>query len=294
MPSAVFAAFGLTIKSAAPIPGALPLTDTGAPDIEVVFGDAALPRSPDLVDPPYALAGPHLLFSMESCAHYRCDEGGRIIIAPHGEACTPRIADMLVATALPALLWTRRYPILHAATAVSPCGSRGVAVAGPSGSGKSTVLAGLVDAGWSVVSDDTTRLERIGGDVYGSGLPTRIYQRQGQRSPELNAGPAESARRALAVPLHQTSLRARIGTVFVLAPHRCEPPSFQRHRDGSALLTLLSQRHRPRIPRLLGIEAKMLPIFGELTERLAVYTWHRQAGSTPLTPFEYAQLLTAA
>lgn len=59
---------------------------------------------------------------------------------------------------LGALIHQRGELPLHATTLVSPSGSSAVALAGHSGAGKSTTAYELVRRGWTILSDDLTRL----------------------------------------------------------------------------------------------------------------------------------------
>jgi hypothetical protein len=61
-------------------------------------------------------------------------------------------------------LWSPR-------SAAAPSGWRGALIQGPSGAGKSDLALRLIEAGWSLVSDDRTLLWRSDGRLYGACPP---------------------------------------------------------------------------------------------------------------------------
>jgi len=277
-----FCAYEFLIKSEILIPGALPaeLTSGMDADIEIVLGRAFLDSAVHR-EGPYRHAPGHLLFEIPGIAKYLCDDGRRITIEPARSASTEDITDMLIATALPALLWMRGEVVLHAAGIVPNGTDTVVAVCGPSGAGKSTILRNMVARGCRVVGDDTLRLRFEDDAVIASGLPGRYCW-------DSNNGPQRVGHD---LRLEQTLVSARLGAVFILEWPRLRPNTKRFARDSGveALRHLLAQRHRPRVPQLVGNEGAFLARFASLAQSEIIH-WSREEGLTALTEEEVAFL----
>lgn len=79
------------------------------------------------------------------------------------EAQTESAALQLVTTmAIPILLEREPALVLHACAATAPGRSGATIVCGRAGTGKSSLLAGLIDAGWSAVSEDVCAVDLRG------------------------------------------------------------------------------------------------------------------------------------
>jgi hypothetical protein len=110
-------------------------------------------------------AGPHstampgkLLRVVAGVGRFLVTGGERIEYWAEPGADPAAVEAMLQGGVLGALLHQRGDLPLHATTLVSPDGSRAVAIAGHSGAGKSTTAYALVRRGWTLVSDDLTRI----------------------------------------------------------------------------------------------------------------------------------------
>jgi hypothetical protein len=315
-------AFGLTIRSAFPIFGALPLAGAPAvePDVVIELGQARLDAAGEAaaatVEGPYALQGDQLLFTSAGCARYLCDGGRRIVIEPLAGSAPDEVAAMLIATALPALLWIRRSLVLHAACA-SPAGAgAAVAIAGASRGGKSTLLEQLVEAGWICVAENALRVELDGAaTVRASGLPAALFRRPrrarragdepiersgdepGERS-ESAGRPGEDGdpRALIPIPVAQCAATAPLRALFVLQPRLPHDggAAICRLHGVAALTALLGQRYRPRVPRLLGHDGSVLAALARLIPRISVFAWQRREGDERLDAAERAALAEAA
>ncbi|WP_423605569.1 hypothetical protein [Sphingomonas sp. MS122] len=253
-----------------------------AADAEVEIALAA----PDVArsDRIYRFEGDALCFTAPGIAEYRC-RSARIDVTPHPAASETEVAAMLIATALPALLWMRGRFVLHAAAAQLPGWDRAIAIAGASGSGKSTILAQLVAAGGSIVGDDTIVIdtaERLGE---ASGLAGGYFLGGGQGA----------ARDFHPVPRDRSLARAPLGAILVLS--RGDAGAAQavaRLAPVEAVAQLLVHRHRPRVPALLGRHMAILADSALLARTIPLYSWSYSAGTGELAAWEWAALARCA
>lgn len=257
-------AHGLMVRSCITIPGATTVGPEAATaiDIDIALGEIA--EGGEAIGP-YRLQADALVFEAAGVARFRC-QARSITIAPIGAASDEAIAGFLVATALPATLWTRGDLVLHGAAAQLPGAAGVVAILGPSGSGKSTVLSRLVASGARLVADDSIRVTKAAAGFEASGLAGGYFLGGAPRV--FHRAPAGS--RLTAAPL--------IG-IAVLDPLRSgEGPAIHQLGALDAVQALLGNRHRPRIPRLLGLEPGLLDRLGALTRALPVRHWTRREG----------------
>jgi len=264
-------AFDLAIRSDLALPGAMAADpDAGASvDVEIIEGPAVLEGASSTLGP-YRLAGDRLLFSRRGVADYLCEGGGRIVVERAPGADAFEVRGSLIATALPALLWMRGEIVLHAAAAVLPGARRAIAIGGASGAGKSSLLDQLLSFGSTLVGDDALRLRHDGPAMLASGLPAGLFL-------------GDHGRAFKPAPPEQQAASAELAALVVLeTPRGQDAPRFRRLRGADALETLLAGRHRPRVPRLLGREAGLLPAFSRLAGHLPVYHWRRREDALTL------------
>lgn len=277
-------AYGLLIRSAWPLPGAMAIIAdeqdyAAAPDIEIIEGSAALVGVAE-ESGPYRYTPNKLVFERRGVARYLCEEGKRIVIEPFAGAREFDIVGSLIATALPATLWMRGEIVLHAAAAVLPSSACAIAIDGPSGSGKSTILDRLVAAGARVVGDDTLCVRSVGNVIQVSGLSAAYFLR--------DAASDTAEERVLRTVSEARQLpSADLAAFAVLAmPRQDNGFGFCKLQGYDALEVLLNGRHRPRIPRLLQSDACLLPSFAELAQKISVYSWQRCDGGVAIHPDE--------
>ncbi len=237
---------GLRIRSAVPLPGAIPAEDAENPsDVEIVYATVP-PGDSGCVSGPYRVTSPDLFeFTMPGLARFICLDRRRILVDPVPGADQAHLSKMLIATVLPALLWARGDIVLHAAAFILDGATQAIAVAGASGSGKSTVLARALAMGACQVADDSICLRVQHGAAIASGLAGGHFERIGD----------EGARLFRPAPPNQRRAASPVGALLVLHPGTVRP-----HRLGGveAIQALLTHRHRPRIVALLGMEAASL------------------------------------
>lgn len=276
-----FIAYGLRVRSDIRIPGALPHADAaGEADIAIASNPPSAAQS-ELI---YRFEGADLCFTAPRVAEYRCATN-TIRVTPHPGAREAAVAEMLIATALPALLWMRGKFVLHAAAAQLPGAHGAVAIAGVSGSGKSTVLAQLVEAGAAVVGDDTLALDPHGGAAEAAGLPGGYFVR----------GMEGAARTYHAVAPDRSRRRAQLAAILMLSRADAEAPgSLRRLGPVERVAQLLAHRHRPRVPALLGRDAATLADSTLLAAAVPIYSWQRPAGVRELAAWEWTALARCA
>jgi hypothetical protein len=225
--------------------------------------------------------GATLRFEPNNVAAYHCIAPDLIEITPCPNADEDTINALLIATALPGLLWLRGGFILHASAAIMPGQERVVAVAGPSKQGKSAVLAELVAHGARIVADDSVYLRAIEDVVFASGLPGGYFSHS----------PDPAARPFVAVGSPSAILEAPLGVVLLLSRHfHDQPATFSPLASMDALSAILSNRHRPAIPALLGEHARRLSDAVNVA-RTPTYRWSRPNGSVALTAAERKRIV---
>jgi len=263
----IVSGFNLTIDSALAIPGAAPLAlIAGEPDVRVALLPAAPERAP--AEPLYRLQDDILTFASRE-ALYHC-QTGEVAIAPRPDADPDAIVGLLIATALPAMLWLRGAFVLHAAAVVRPGGDGALAIMGPSGVGKSAVAAQLIAEGAMLLADDSLRLEPAGAAIMASGLPGGYHL----------AASNGAARDFHPLPPGRTMRRTTLGAALVLSRTQ-GAPCIRRLDPIDAIEHWLKGQHRPRIPKLLGRQVAALDFCAHLARQVPLYSWERSgAGLT--------------
>lgn len=273
-------AYGLRVRSEIDIPGALPDRDASAgTDLTVTLIEFSSGQSDQI----YRFEGEDLCFTAPGVAEYRC-RPDQVKVVPDPSASADDIGEFLVATALPIVLWMRDQFVLHAAAASLPKDNLAIAIAGVSGIGKSTVLAQLLAAGASIVGDDTLRVEKrqeTSGVYRISGLGGGYFLTEDGNTP----------RAFRTAPANRLLRSAPLGAILILSRGGAgESASLQRVRPVRGVEHLLANRHRPRVPALLGQHAQTLADSALLANTIPIYEWRRPAGLMELTAWERAAL----
>jgi len=266
-------AYRLTIRSTLEIPGALPVEDdAGLADISI-FEAPVVAQGKQFG--PYTLRDDgRLVFEMAGVARYLCDEESVAIERLDG-ADDAAVAGYLIATALPAVLWMRGEIVLHTAAAMLPGAAGAFAVMGASGSGKSTVLRALIAMGARIVADDTVCVRQGSTGVEVSGLAGGYFHGDPRIFHAVERG-LDSA------PL--------AGIALLEMPRADGSSEIRQLPRLEALTTLIGNRHRPRVPALLGLQARLMVPLAELAGALPMHGWKRREGASVLDPEEIALL----
>lgn len=213
--------------------------------------------------PLYARKDQALTFTASKVASYHCTADS-IEVNPFSGADADWVSGLLIATALPAVLWMQNRFMLHAAAVVPKGSTRAVAIAGASGSGKTVLAKQLLDQGANLLADDSVALEPSGAVIVASGLPGGYHH-----SVE---GDAERCFETL--PAARSVKNAPLAAIIVLGgfADRFEAQSLNKMK---ALETIIACQHRPRIPTALGISAHMLAQAAEVAGSIPVSIWRR-------------------
>lgn len=263
--------YGQPIESDFPVHGALLSAGVDRRARGITIRRSAEVANLGTVDLIYQLTDDGLVFSSPGVAHYRCS-ASQINITPQAGADRDEIADLLVATALPAVLWLQARLVLHAAGAVLPGSDRAIAIAGPSGVGKSTVVAQLVAHGACLLGDDTIAVSTDGERLLASGLPGGYFLR----------GAADGTRNFRELPRLQGTVSSEIGAILVLEQVPQDHSTIETLDPLGAMEQLLANQHRPRIPALLGRQGEVVRICAAIATRVPVMRWRRRQGQAEL------------
>jgi hypothetical protein len=246
-----YRAFGLNIASEFDIPGGvrfdLPVSNA---DIIIRSGDTSIGEA-EATNGPYTRIGQALLFDAPGIARYYAPSPRQLYIEAYHGGDARQIGELLIATALPMLLWMRGGIVLHAAGIVPAGMDWAIAIAGPSGIGKSTLAAGLIETGAKLVGDDSLWLTLRGNKPVVSGLSVTLFK----------SGNSASPRTEIEIPAQSRIEGARLAAIIALriASENTRPTTNRLH-GVDAFEALLQNRHRPKIPAILGLGTKLLPL----------------------------------
>lgn len=219
--------FGLKLTSDLPVPGAVP---DGAGEANRIVriklhGPIEMQQGPG-----FALVEDGIVYRHPS-GLFHC-EADHIWIEPGVPTDLPYLGELLVANALPALLWQQGAFMLHAACVRLPDGPA-IAIAGQSGAGKSRLAASLVAVGAELIGDDSLAIYATDDGVLAKGLPGGWFS----RSPD---GQSREFKHATCGPARGECL---LDLLIVLDSHDQEPA---RLSAVDSLAQLLRHRHRPQ------------------------------------------------
>lgn len=198
--------FDLILHSEIAVPGAAPCPPQSMADIRITHGP--VPGTGGAM----VSAGPDhsLLLDLAPTARFRCT-ADFIVVEPLPGADPARLSALLIASALPACLWARGEPVLHASVMVPAGASRAVAICGGSGSGKSTALAAMLARGAKAVGDDTVRIVSVGETLVASGLAAAYRRRRSAQDQDRETLPVAPDRQCARAPLEAIFLPRRAG-----------------------------------------------------------------------------------
>lgn len=271
--------FGLTFHSEIAIPGTVATAfsggEQGAPIRVSVCRETIVGNGM----PEFRLEREELVFAPREVGEYRIGID-RIEIALRADADPELVGVLLVATALPALLWMRGHMVLHAAGLAMPGGDV-VAIAGASGSGKSSLAQALLRQGARLIGDDSLDLQYQDWGISIAGLPGGYY---------LGEGDARSFQR---IPPASSQQQGKLAHLVVLEP-RGEGARLRRVVGVEAVAMLLEHRHRPQVPALLGLRQRSLAFATELVKIVPVFAWSRRMGDVDIEPDRLMAMIAAA
>ena len=264
-----YRAFGLNIASEFAIPGGI-RADQPVPDADILIaaGDTSI-GAVEAVNGPYTRSGNALLFDAAGVARYYAPIHGQLLIEPYRDADPKGVSALLIATALPMLMWMRGGMLLHAAGIVPVGMEQAIAIAGPSGIGKSTLATGLIEAGGRLVGDDSLCLTLHGDVRRVTGLSATLFRSDGPNTPRIET----------IIPPELRLESARLAAIIVLRiADGNTTPSLNRLHGVDAIEAVLKNRHRPKIPAIMGLEAALLPQTMLHCRTLPIYEFTVQKG----------------
>lgn len=255
--------FGQLIASDRPIRGLSTIVEpTPAVPSIVVTSRPARGVSGDAEPPLWSRLDDALDFSPAGVGAYRCTTE-TIMVTPAPAADPDSVDALLIATALPAVVWLQGHFLLHAAAIVPAGGDRALAITGVSGSGKSWLAAAFLARDARLVADDSLAVRCDGDECVGSGLAGGYHLALGHAEP----------RRFHGVPVRSGCVSARLGAIIVLADDA--PSGGGRLAGVDAIAALLRHRHRPSVPRCIGREPQTLIDAAQIARFTPVFPWRR-------------------
>lgn len=214
--------------------------------------------APPVERPVWTRALDALWFDPPGVARYRCTVD-TIDVTPIVGGAPDMVDALLIATALPAVMWLDGAIVLHAAAVVPPGATHALAIAGASGCGKSRIAAALVARGAALVADDSIVVRRGQDGPVCAGLAGGYHL--GARD--------DDARPFHAVRSDRVRRSAPLGAVVILD----DAPGRMRLMVVAAVAALLANRHRASVPRICGIEPRTLGDMARLASAVRVYRW---------------------
>jgi hypothetical protein len=223
------------------------------------------------------VAGGVLLLRAAGTGRYLIYDGSVIDFTVEAAANPLAVDRFLWGNAFSGLLHQRREFPLHAAGALSPDGTRVIALCGPSGAGKSTLAATFVRQGWRFFADDLVRISADNDAVLA--WPGRAVMR-------LCADACErlSIDRSMAVYDSDGREKFIIATRSAIGPAPLAAivalggeealPRLELLAGGAALVALTSNVSGPRKLRALGRLKEHFMLTQRLLARCPIFRLH--------------------
>jgi hypothetical protein len=259
-------AYDRIIESAVALPGALDAPGDARPEwrVTVEAVEDAPPFAPECV-----WRDAQLVWSINPAEQHVVTDR-HLALRHRSEADARSVSENAIANGLPALAWIAGNVVMHAAAVVMP------------GADSATVLNELMQAGASLLADDTLVLRREGNRWIGSGLAGGWFMRTNNGSDRaFSIAPAERRLR-----------RAAIGAFICLSLEKAEvaESAVQRINGIAAISALLNHRHRALVAGAIGSQSANLATFAEVAATVPIVNMPRQWGCIPFTDAELAAI----
>jgi hypothetical protein len=265
--------FGLLIESEIEIPGCVPVAG-GAVSESVTITQCFVAKGDD--QPLYRMENGAIIFAPPAVGEFYI-AADRIDMRLWRNADQAYAAALLVATALPALLWLRGHFVLHAASVQFPGEQGCTAIVGPSGAGKTATARQLLDFGAVLVGDDSLCLSCMGERILTSGLAGGIHRwEDSKRVFEPRTGGATNP-----VPLQR----------IIILTERSDKDTMQVISGVEAVEALLANAHRPKIPALLGRQSDLIAAATTIARLVAVLKWTRVEDDLAIDPSQFHDMV---
>ncbi len=279
-----YAAFGLTISSAIPLPE-LEALDGGDADVEVRIGTLAGPDGDRVV----GIDSDRFRLRIAGIGKFEVREGRTVTVDPDPAASPAEIRAYLLGTVFGALFQQRGVLALHASAVAIGAGSDGVeeaiAFLGESGAGKSTLAMAMNAHGYRLLCDDVCvvlqegdgapfawpgvrRLKLWSQSIHAGGRTTAGLEPVLQREDKFHM-PAD-----LIAPYRPYRLRG----VYLLGRSDGDATAIERLRGASALQALISHTFRGRMVPFMEATERHFRACLKLLERCPVHRLDRSWG----------------
>ncbi|MDB5707271.1 MAG: Serine kinase of the HPr protein regulates carbohydrate metabolism [Sphingomonas bacterium] len=274
---------GLSVASELVLPGLI-ASESSHPDADVVIRAGAVPIALDdttVNGPNWHLAGDRFLISIPGVIRMLLIGGREILYEPEGSTSAEEAAIFISGTGFGILLHQRGRIVLHA-SAVRVRDSA-VLFCGPSGAGKSTLAAGLVDAGYDLVTDDF-----CGISIHADGTPwvepdgrqLKLWQHSIDRLSlaERRAAPVRPELEKYYVePRAATAAALPLAAIYVLRearpPHQ---PGIVRPNIVDGGLMVRNNAYRPVMVRRMAQADLYFQAAATISQRAGVFTLTRE------------------
>ncbi|UJF33934.1 HPr kinase/phosphorylase [Paenibacillus hexagrammi] len=223
MRTLVYRAFGFNMASEIPLPEVLLISHEHVqPDVRIMLGDLQdIWNEYGKQGEYYAYLDEQFLLYVPEIAIFSVRGGEEITVSPLNGAKEHQIRLYLLGTCMGAILMQKRILPLHGSAVVID--GKGYAFIGESGAGKSTLACGLIQRGYSLLSDDVIAISWGGPDrQIPIVIPSYPQQKLWQESFDyLGMSPADcenlyETKYALPVPQVFQSDRIPLGGIFEL------------------------------------------------------------------------------
>lgn len=157
-----YTCYGLTIECDLDLPeltSNIGVPSDTTPDVRIWVAEVSMDGLPEGRQlGPFLWASPNQLWlRVPGVARFLVTDGESIILAPEAGTDDDSIRVFLLGSALGALLFQRRFLVLHG-NAIR-IGDQCMVCVGPSGAGKSTLAAGFMQRGYEVLADDVVPVD---------------------------------------------------------------------------------------------------------------------------------------
>lgn len=275
---------GLRVSSDLALPGLIACEPQCTHDIDVVIRAGVLPKTLEGVrehGPNWQFAEGQFLLSVPGVISMLLIEGREIRYQPEGTTQAAEVAIFLCGTGFGILLHQRERVVLHA-SAVRVRDSA-VLFCGPSGAGKSTLAAGLVDAGYDLVTDDFCSISiRTDGAPWAEpdGRQLKLWQHAIDRLSlsESRVAPVRPQLEKYYVePRAATATALPLAAIYVLREARPpNTPGIVRQNIVDAGILVRGNSYRPTMVRRFAQSSLYFQASAAIAARAGVFTLTRE------------------
>lgn len=275
---------GLSVASEIPLPGLIPGDPLGPAAAQIVIRSGMVPPALDNAaagGPNWSIADDRFLLDVPDIVRMLLTGGREILFELQPGISAREAAIFLISTGFGVLLHQRGRIVLHA-SAVRVRDSA-VLFCGPSGAGKSTLAAGLVDAGYDLVTDDFCGIS-IRGDgvpwVEPDGRQLKLWQHAIERlalAERRNAAVRPELEKYYVEPRAATATALPLAAVYVLAEARPpHAPGIFRPNIVDGGLIVRNNAYRPAMVRRMDQAGLYFHAAAAISARAGIFTLARE------------------